>query len=208
MKRHSPLLTLALLLGTALLLACTCSGSGLPFGLFATPTSTPTPTATPTLTPSPTPTLAINLGNVVTVQNGGFSFRPVIGYRVETESDIVYISSPNQRVLVFMAGAYDTAESDANQVSQEFLNEIRSDIPDMVTSPPLPVYVSGIEGLATDLSGTLSGTETAGRLVVVMPYENQYFISICLTNGALYWESEGRQAFEAMLATVTFFSLR
>ncbi len=209
MKKRPRLFSIGLLLSVAFLLACTCSGPGFPFTLFATATPTPTPTATPTPTPPPTPTSSVELDNPVTVQNGGFSFRPVRGYQVEIENDAAYINSPNLRTLAFMAGTYDASESeDLQQLSQDFLDEIRSDMPDLVVSAPWTLSVGGVEGQATDLSGTLSGTETVGRLVVAVPYSHQFFVAVCLTNGADEWEREGRQAFEAMLGSVTFFPLR
>ncbi|MEZ0395958.1 MAG: hypothetical protein ABWK53_05980 [Anaerolineales bacterium] len=201
--------SIGLLLATAFLLACSCGGSGFPFNLLATSTPTPIPTATPTPTPLPTPTPSINLGTRITIPQGGFSFRPVIGYEVEAESDTVYITSPDQHVITMFAGTYDTsASNDLNQVSQDFLDVLRSDMPDMITNPSWNIFVGGTQALATDLSGTLNGAETRGRIVVAIPYDNQYFFAICLTNGASYWESEGRAAFEAMLGSVTFFSLR
>jgi hypothetical protein len=74
---------------------------------------------------------------------------------------------------------------------------------------PYQIIIEEFEGIATNLEGIWDDNQVAGRIVVVSPAEDQIFYALAISSNntsGFGWEPEGRQAFEAVLGSVTFFS--
>jgi hypothetical protein len=172
-------------------------------------TQTPEPTSTPIPEPSPTP--AIVLGEAVRVEEGGFSFRPPYGCRVDINGGYVGISDEEITIMISLMGATSSDDSmSLEELIDEFLGEVAiTGQGQFVKGEPYPLTIGGVEGLSFDLTGTLFGSSLQGQSFVVRPEQHQYLYGMGIANleaNGGRWEDMGKPVFDAILSSIEFSS--
>ena len=200
------------------LLGLACNTTGFPFNLLASPTPTPTatppPTPTPTATraptpsPLPSPTQVIQFGEELRMDGVGASFRLIEGYGYGGEYTFFFMSSPDDSIVIFVTGMYETTEDyDLDRYLQTTIQDMQDERNNIIPEPPYPIQIDDRDGLAVDFTGTRNNREIAGQIVVVMPYEHQFVLTYGMAFGPGRWEEEGKMVFTAFLETVSFYPL-
>lgn len=179
-----------------------------------TPTPAPTDTPRPTNTPTPTvePTLA--LGEVQSVDEGGFSFQPPLNYAVHIQGNYVYLSDKawteeERTIIIYLKGVTSNqGDESPGGMIDEFLRKFADGTGgEFIKEISHTVTIDGIEGLAFDLTGTLEGSPLRGQTVIVMPSPKQLLFGLGIANTGREkkrWENEGNKAFSAVLNSIEF----
>ena len=195
-----------------------------------TPTSTPTNTAAPEPTPTntaapeltPTRTLIppqvsvpiatsrspLRLGAAIPVQEAGFSFQPLIGYEERYQPGQVTLTSEDEDIILSLIGSPIRRIPDLEKVLNRFIEVISETFQEFDTGEPYPYTIGGSVGLAVDVNGEWSETPIEGRITIVSPNEEQLFYAFAISaNGddGRGWEPKGRQAFDAVIDSISFF---
>ena len=189
-------------------------------------TSIPTPTSTPTSTiaPEPTPTRTsmptrvfepiatsrspLRLGAAIPVQEAGFSFQPPIGYEERYQPGQVTLTSEDEDIILSLIGSPIRRIPDLEKVLNRFIEVMSETFQEFDTGDPYPFTIGGTVGLAVDVNGEWSETPIEGRITIVAPNEEQLFYAFAVSaNGddGIGWEPKGRQAFDAVIDSVSFF---
>ncbi len=199
------------MLAAALMLAA-CGAPPTPAApSLAPPTATLAPALSPTATPAatPTPRPAVALGDAQIVDGGGFSFRPPVGYDVDTQTGQVGIFDPSGQIIMSFTGdTHNPRGLPAEEIARLFLNgmfEAAGGAYTPVTTRT--VVISGVAGLAYDLAGTYSGAPVRGRAVIVMPTDQHYLFGLGLANltrDPQRWANQGSRLFDALVQSVVF----
>lgn len=171
-----------------------------------------TPTPKVTSTPKSTPTEAITLGEEQRNDAGGFSFRPVPGYKVE--------SMPGFGVTTMLAEGADPQVGpvvgmigemvDASKVKEvnDFFKVFKDGVNATTTiSDPRPIMVDGKPGLESDVSENKDGKDLAGKVAVVLVSPTQGFTLVGAAEKDI-WDKEVKAYFDAVLKTVKFFDMK
>lgn len=185
--------------------------------LTLTPTNTPEPTSTPlpsetpvpTSTSTPTAQPAPELGEVKEVPEGGFSFRPIIGYDTDIDGAGISLFDKNGTIIITIYGVTTySGNQTKGEIIDGFLNELKDrGSGEFIKGESSPVTIDGVEGTAIELTGELFDSPLAGQAVLVMPNENQFLYGMGIANigqGKERWENEGRVVFNSLLETITF----
>ncbi len=173
----------------------------------------PGKTATPTSTPLPDPADLILLGDPVSVQAGGFTFRPVTIWNAQGDT-LTLTTSPNKASLYNSAqtlyfnldGEPAGTHADAQDCLGMILQRMTADIPDLRITAAPPAQAAGLQGAQSDLSGTLFDQPMHGRLAVFHP-DGRCFSLIGLSaapDAAELWQTIGLPAFDKILSSLTF----
>lgn len=187
----------------------------------STPTITASPTSTPTLEPTPIPIIVstgpiataktpLRLGRKEVLPEAGFSFKPPIGYKAINQSNQVTLTSDDEDTVFSLLGGKIEWEDELQVVFDQFIELIteNSEIDDFKADEGYQYVVGGMPGFAAEVSGLYGEIQITGRILVVAPAEDQIFYALAISpdiDTGEGWEPEGRQAFEAVLRTVTFF---
>lgn len=183
-----------------------------------TPTTSPTPQPSPTATIEPssnqnaspiaTARKILRLGNEDTLEEGGFSYRPPIGYMVRYQFGQVTLTSDDGDTVLSLIGGRSIPSEDRESDLMNFADLISDNFQELVIGTPYQFQIENAEGVATNVEGLWDDNEISGRLVVVVPDDEQIFYALAISSSnpsGSGWEPEGRQAFEAVLNSVTFF---
>ncbi len=171
------------------------------------------PTATPLPTPTPDASAWIKLGAEQVVSAGGYAFAPLVTVDesmmpLSLEIDGAQAMQVNAKETLFFSLANEpTSEStDVSACLQEILNRLPADIANFTSTAPQPVSAAGLEGLQTDLSGSLFGGPMFGRLVVLHPDQRCFSLlgMAASSEAESLWQSTGHLAFDALLNHVRF----
>lgn len=203
-----------LLLLTALLLA-SCNFSAPELARPEQPLYIPPsgPTATPFPTPTSDASTWIKLGAEQIVPAGGYAFVPLAAIDesmmpLSLEIDGSQATQVNAKETLFFSLANEpSGESvDVSACLQEILNRLPADITNFTSSAPQPISAAGLEGLQTDISGSLFGEPMLGSLAVLHPDGRCFsLVGIAATPEAnSLWQSTGKLAFDALLKHVRF----
>jgi len=174
-----------------------------------TATLTPAPSRTPNPTVTPTPRPVVALGDAQVVDGGGFAFRPPVGYDIDLQPGHVGVFDPSGQIIMSLTG--DTTNPrglSAQEIADTFLAgmfEAAGGAYTPVTTRT--VVISGVAGLAYDLSGTYSGAPVRGRAVIVMPSAQHYLFGLGLANltrDPRRWADQGSRLFDALVQTIVF----
>jgi hypothetical protein len=177
---------------------------------------------TPTVTPLPTPTAAAatatvprataapmpELGEVQTVPFNGFSFRPVEGWSLSTESNSVSMEAPDAGVntgpgFFITGGNLEDFGATINGPEDITVGVIQSYISNLIPaeasyiSSPRKVAVNGIAGNDLDFI-VPSDTEPYRGRITVLQDGDQVFLFLGLTPPER-WEEEFRPLYEQVL---------
>ncbi len=194
MKRWLQILIVAGLLVSGL----ACLGSG--GGDAETPAATTAPIQATTAPVQATPEVRLGAGQ--RVEEGGFSFRPVSDYDIQTFGSMVNMLAPGAdpdigpTILLF-------GDTRLAMTTEELMAELRSEGIDLAMAENMPVTIAGLPGLAADLSGPRGVEMLKGRVYVLMVTPTQQF-SMFAGGPESAWE-ELELLTEAVLASVEFF---
>ena len=181
-----------------------------------TPTSTMAPEPTPTKTSMPTQVFEpiatsrspLRLGAAIPVQEAGFSFQPPIGYEERYQPGQVTLTSEDEDIILSLIGSPIRRIPDLEKVLNRFIEVISDTFQEFDTGDPYPYTIGGTVGLAVDVNGEWSETPVEGRITIVSPNEEQLFYAFAISaNGddGRGWEPKGRQAFDAVIDSISFF---
>ena len=185
----------------------------------STPTITPSPTSTPTLEPTPIPVIPstgpiatsktpLRLGRNEILPEGGFSFRFPIGYKTNNQTNQVTMTSDDGDTVFSLLGGKMDREDELIADFEQFVELISLTLDEFKADESYQYTVGGMPGLAAEVSGLYGEVQITGRILVVAPAEDQIFYALAISpdiDTGEGWEPEGRQAFEAVIRTVTFF---
>lgn len=173
----------------------------------ASPVSTLPPKPTTTFEAIATARRALALGDFHTVEQGGFSFRPLIGFDLHLKPDQATLVSQDGRIILTMSGVDVQQVGSLEDRLGQLLSGVSDGMENFQAGSPYAVSVDQKAGLATDISGMLGGEKIAGQIMLVAQSETQLFYAI-----ALFAEGPGdeqdlaqdNQAIEAVIDSVTF----
>lgn len=153
------------------------------------------------------PTLEIKPGSPYSLNESGFSFTSVEGVIVQLQPPQAMLSTIDQQVFFSLAGEPLKQESDPNKLIADFIGSIQQSVPDLEASEPAAVTIGGVEGLSSDLTGTMGGSPFRGQAVLAVVDGKRIFYAsaVGMTAAGDYWEAQGQPAFTAVLDSVTFF---
>lgn len=182
------------------------------------PTSTSTSTLTPAATIEPVETQVIGpiatakkilrLGTMTALGEAGFSFRAPIGFIERYQYGQVTLTSDDGNTVLSLIGGRSINSEDTESDLFDFADLISDTFQELNIGAPYQFLVEDVEGLATDVDGIWGGSPISGRILVASPDEEQIFYALAISSNNTSgsgWEPEGRQAFEAVLSSITFF---
>ena len=168
------------------------------------PTQTPTATSTKTLTATPRP--VVQLGERLTVPDGGFSFRVPIAYASQIEEQQAFISDLEGMLIISFAGVQSTSPEE--EIIDDYLDVIASrGNGEFVKTPANPMTVNGINGQAFDLTGSMFGSPLQGKTFIVPIRPDHFLFGLAMSNLSSEeqnWEDHGSKIFEAVIDTIEF----
>jgi len=175
--------------------------------LLPTNTSTPTKTPKPTKTPTVQPTLVF--GERQIVEDGGFSFKPIVGFDTDVTGGIASIVDQKGTIFISIFGLTTIPNNMTSEdIIHEFLDEIVEKGSGTYTmGDPYFVSVDNIEGIAYDISGTLYGSPFGGQTVLILTDDTQFLFGLGIANTAIdkdHWRDEGSRVFNALLSSIEF----
>jgi ligand-binding sensor domain-containing protein len=165
------------------------------------------PRAAATAVPTPVvkPTKAVQadmLGPEQSNEEGGYAFRPVVGYELETAGRDVYMIAPDADSSSGPMLVLGASEIEGTTTLQEAYDKLTADIGKEATlGKPRKTTVDDTPALIVDISGTMDGSEMLGRLVVAKSDAERGFYMLGAAP-AQRWQSEVEGLFEAVLASV------
>jgi len=191
-------------------------------------TSSPTPLSTPnnTATPEPTPTSTLipnqvvrpritsrtplRLGSMKSIQEAGFSFKPPIGYEERYQIGQVTLTSEDEDIVLSLIGSPIRRTPDLDQTLNRFIEVLvlAQTFQEFNTGSPYPFSIDGTVGLAVDVTGEWTETPIEGRIAIVAPENGHLFYAFAISangDGGTGWEPKGRQAFDAVIGSISFF---
>jgi len=184
----------------------------------STPTNTPTATSTPTIEPTPEPTILtgpiataripLRLGREEFILEGGFSYKGPIGYEAIYQPNQVTLTSEDEDTVFSLLGGKIEREEELQADFEQFIELISLSLVEFKTDKSYQYLVGGLPGLAAEVTGIYGENSITGRILIVAPAEDQIFYALAISpdiSTGEGWEPEGRQAFEAVIRTVSFF---
>jgi hypothetical protein len=183
----------------------------------ARPSNTPSPTATftptPTKTPKPTNTPTVEptlvLGESKIIAEGGYSFRPPLGYQVDVQGAQVGVFDRDGTIIISVFGATSNPQNlSADEILDEFTAAVfKKGDGEYEKENPQTINVDGVDGIAYDITGTLFGSPLQGEAVIIMPGDDQFLFGLGIANTGRdkkRWENEGSNVFNSLIHSVTF----
>ena len=170
-------------------------------------TAAPTSETVATEAAQPVPTLEIKPGSPYSLNESGFSFTSVEGVIVQIQPPQAMLSTIDQQVFFSLAGEPLNQETDPKKLIGDFVGSIQQSVPDLEASEPVAVTVGGVEGLSSDLTGTMGGSPFRGQVVLAVIDGKRIFYAsaVGMTAAGDYWQAQGQPAFAAVLDSVKFF---
>lgn len=166
-----------------------------------TPTTAPSDTPEPpaTLTPEAPPTPETVLGDQVRVEEGGFAFKPIPEYSLDTASGIASMmpagADPDLGPMIMMIGGV----APENTSAQDTLDSMQA--PDLTIANVSPAMIGGLPGLKADISRPAG--DLLGQVFVIIVSPTQQFVALA---GSPPDQWDGlKQQFKDVLDTVSFF---
>jgi hypothetical protein len=149
----------------------------------------------------------LRLGRRETVAEGGFSFQGIIGYDAIYQRTQVTLTSIDGDTVVSLIGGLsdrlENLEADLNR----FIEIISLNVVEFNTGSSYQYMVDGNSGLAAEVTGVWGETQVTGRIIIAAPGEDQIFYALAISPDSTSgegWEPQGRQAFEAIIKSISF----
>ena len=144
------------------------------------------------------------------ISEGGFSVRVPIGYASQVESRQIVIADLDGTVIISFAGVESSASEE--EIIDEYLDAVatRSD-GEFMKTPSEPVSVSGTEGTAFDLTGSLVGNPLQGKTFIVPISEGRFFYALAIANTSEdenAWEDRGAKVLDAIIESIEFIEIQ
>ncbi len=118
------------------------------------------------------------------------------------------MTSDDEDTVFSLLGGKMDRENELIADFEQFIDLISLTLNEFKADESYQYVVGGVPGLAAEVSGLYGEIQIAGRILVVAPAEDQIFYALAISpdiDTGEGWEPEGRQAFEAVIRTVTFF---
>lgn len=152
--------------------------------------------------PSSTPDL---LGEVYRQEEGGYTYRPPLGYQVKSGLGMVVMlaegANPDFGPSISLFGG----PPDPSASAQSLLDEIKS-APDTQLGEPTTIDIAGFAGLTADIIFHRNDINHYGRVVIVVTPQVQF---IALAGASWeHWYGELEPLFSTVLTSITFFTPR
>ena len=146
--------------------------------------------------------------DIQSVDEGGFSFQPLVGFTSRTKAGEVILFNQNEDIVFSLTGVETRNYGQLEQVFTSYLSQVGNNFKEFTAENQIPITVDGSPGIAVNIHGNLADEPVDGQVVVVAPSETQLFFAIALTTGdpgGQVWETEGVKLFEALLNSVKFY---
>ncbi len=169
-----------------------------------TQTLVPTPTRDPSLPRLPTP----ELGETERVNEGGFSFRHLVGYKVRLQGSTVTMVNDQTGIVISLSGFTTRSYGSIDHVITGLLNNMSKSFTDFTYEPYFANPVDGSDGLGSIIHGELSGERVSGLVLVIGPSKTQLFYAITFIPDSLegsVWQSDGWPVIDAVTSSLDFF---
>ena len=168
-------------------------GTAAPTKSSAAPTSTTAPKSD------------VPLGDVQKSDEGGFSFRAIPDYEVNSIIGMVTMtapgSDPDLGPVMLLAGG----KTDQEITLDKLLEDFKSGTSDMTLGEVKKIKVAGADALAADFTTVDKGNNISGRVIVALPSPTHQWTAF---GGAEKdtWDKDFAKIFDAVVASVTFFT--
>ena len=145
------------------------------------------------------------MGDELRSDVGGYACQTIPGYTVEEAFGFASMDAPDADPdlgpSVILMGSAAEENSTVEELYNAFVEEIEDDIN---LSEPREITVGGVSGLEAGVSGVIEGNQVAGRIVFVAVSPTQQLVMFGAATSDR-WEGELAPAFDAVLASLTFF---
>ena len=172
------------------------------------PTSSPIPTQTntpaPTLSPTPIPPVELEMGELETIDHGGFSFRKIENYSYTYRPGSVTLANNEDMIVITLGGGFESENVSADDAILELTELYSRLIEKLVWSETYPIEILGYQGLTLDLEGVLLDEDMVGKVIYVQPY-NQTFFAIVAVSPEEIWSSVGEVALNLLIDDLKIF---
>jgi hypothetical protein len=141
------------------------------------------------------------------VEEGGFSFRGLLGYDAAYQRTQVTLTSDDGDTVVSLIGGRSDRLEDLEADLNHFIEIISLNVVEFDTGSSYQYLIDGIPGLAADVTGVWGETQVTGKILIAAPNEDQLFYALAIspdTTSGEGWEPQGRQAFEAIINAISF----
>jgi hypothetical protein len=148
------------------------------------------------------PTTDFQFGEEMIVEEAGFSFRPIVGFKLEVD-DSVYMYSDDGNLEIAMIGGeldHDTSIADLNDdLAGDFM--INFDQFELIEAGK--ETIQGITGFLNRIRFINAKEEGMGQALICSPHINQFFFLLVISS-AEYWDKIGLQVFTALKNHIHF----
>jgi hypothetical protein len=162
------------------------------------PTDTPVPTDTPTPLP---------LRDEVTVEVGGYAFRPPQRYAVNVYHNTVDIAAYMGDVTIHLLGFTNLPHMCPPADLADCLSGVALDFKQIFAAQPSPASVGGLIGALYPLNGTENGIVYEGELLVLQPAPDAIFLAWGIAypyQASDRWQNGGKAEFHEVLDSIRF----
>lgn len=179
-------------------LACGLGGSN------SNEETTQPPAASSTL--ETTPESEIELGEIISSDEGGYSFRTIPDWKTQSAMGMTTVDAPdadeeNGPGLILIG------EKRQESTTLEALFEEFSSGSDITLSNKQDTTINGMQGLVADMSPSSGDQEATGKIIIVMVKPEQSFILAGFAPKTR-WDTEVAKLFDAVLASLKFFDAK
>ena len=184
------------------------SSTATPHQSTSQPTETEQPISTPKSTLGTPP--SITLGDAQSIDEGGFSFKSLVGFDSRSNEGQVTLFNQNGDIVFSLTGVQVRSYGQLVQVFSSFLSQVGESFEEFTTEENFPITIDGSPGIGVNIHGRLVDEPVNGQVVVVAPSESQLFFAIALTTGnsdGERWNSTGKPLFDELLNSVEFFPI-
>ncbi len=140
---------------------------------------------------------------------GGYSLQVPTGFETNIRNTQTTISNQDQSILITLALAprKDDAQT-AETLLNGFLTNVGKDVTDLKTEKTLPTQVGILDGLSTNVSGTMFDAKNTGRVIVADTGKAGFFIAFAFVADGPdgnRWQAEGSQVLDAVINSIEFY---
>ena len=115
------------------------------------------------------------LGETETVESGGFSFRPIIGYDLIVSGGMVSMTAQGADSDVGPIFQLMGWKNETQKTNEQLYEQLKNET-DMQVGAPGEIQFAGLQGISADITGENNGKSMQGRVVMVMVNDTQQFI--------------------------------
>ncbi|MFN2302326.1 MAG: hypothetical protein ACK2TV_01210, partial [Anaerolineales bacterium] len=146
----------------------------------------------------------IQFGEEIEIEDGGFSFRPIIGFELEINGS-AYMYSDDGNVEIFLLGGELDEETSIAELNDQLSAEFLENVDYYQLSECGTEIVQGITGFMNEIHFNNAEEEGEGRAIICSPYINQYFFLLVIGSSE-YWHKGGQTIFDRLKTQVHFHS--